>query len=215
MRNKCSRLINILFFATLICSVTISCTVQSSGQPPPDSLDRFVSPEPQIENEPGSTLPAEKPPTALVEQLAATVESPTAVTEQPKITVAPPTTLPDSAADADVLFVSARQTTEGVWSFSVTVSHPDTGWEDYADGWDVVLPDGTVLLTNPDDLFTRLLLHPHENEQPFTRSQSNIQIPPHVTEVTVRAHDLVDGFGGQVVRVDLTVVSGPNFEVQK
>ena len=64
------------------------------------------------------------------------------------------------------------------------------------------------------DPFTRLLLHPHETEQPFTRSQSNLTIPAEVTQVTVRAHDLVDGFGGQEVIVDLTAESGPNFEVE-
>jgi len=49
--------------------------------------------------------------------------------------------------------------------FDVTLSHADTGWEDYADGWRVELEDGTVL-------GTRVLGHPHVNEQPFTRSAS-------------------------------------------
>ncbi len=116
-------------------------------------------------------------------------------------------------ADADVTFVRATESASGTWRFDVTVAHPDTGWEDYADGWDVVLPDGTVLKASADDPFTRLLLHPHENEQPFTRSQSGLTIPEDVTTVTVRAHDLVDGFGGQSVTVDLTQASGENFEV--
>jgi hypothetical protein len=97
----------------------------------------------------------------------------------------------------------------------VTVEHPDTGWEDYADGWDVVAPDDTVLKPDPESPFTRLLLHPHENEQPFTRSQSNIVIPEGVTQVRVRAHDLVDGFGGREVQVDLTVTAGDGFEVER
>ncbi len=118
-------------------------------------------------------------------------------------------------ANADVLFVRAVQTGDETWTFSVTAAHPDTGWEDYADGWDVLLPDGAVILPNPDNPFTRLLVHPHVDEQPFTRSQSRIVIPEEVTAVTVRAHDLLDGFGGQEVTVDLTVDSGPNFEVEK
>ena len=73
--------------------------------------------------------------------------------------------------------------------------------------------DGTVLKPDPESRFTRLLLHPHENEQPFTRSQSNIAIPPNVTQVCVRAHDLVDGYGGREVVVDLTAPSGSDFEV--
>ena len=117
-------------------------------------------------------------------------------------------------ANADVEHV--RAVYDGsTWTFHVTVRHPDTGWEDYADGWDVVLPDGTVLKNSPDDRFTRLLLHPHENEQPFTRSQRNLSIPPNVTQVTVRAHDLVDGFGGREVVVDLTQDAGEGFEMER
>ncbi|GJM41331.1 MAG: hypothetical protein DHS20C20_16130 [Ardenticatenaceae bacterium] len=145
-------------------------------------------------------------PTATEEIEISEAEEPTAV---------PPTPVSSNQADADVLFVSARETAVGLWTFSVQVAHPDTGWEDYADGWDVVLPDGTVAKATENDPFTRLLLHPHETEQPFTRSQSNIPIPPEITTVTVRAHDLVDGFGGQAVMVDLTAVSGDNFEVTR
>jgi hypothetical protein len=70
-----------------------------------------------------------------------------------------------------------------------------------------------VLKPDPDSPFTRLLLHPHESEQPFTRSQSGIAVPPDVAQVHVRAHDLVDGYGGREVVVDLTTPSGPDFEV--
>ena len=118
-------------------------------------------------------------------------------------------------ADADVIFVRAIQQPNGTWTFNVTVAHPDTGWEDYADGWDVVTPDGEVLKPDPDSPFTRHLLHPHVNEQPFTRSQSNITIPDEVTQVIVRAHDIVDGFGGQEVVVDLNRTSGRNFEIER
>jgi len=120
-----------------------------------------------------------------------------------------------NAADADVKFVRAVQDSSSSWTFHVTVRHPDTGWEDYTNGWDVVLPDGTVILPKPDDEFTRLLLHPHETEQPFTRSQSGIVIPQGVSRVTVRAHDLLHGYGGQEVVVDLTATEGENFEVQR
>lgn len=115
--------------------------------------------------------------------------------------------------DANVEYVRAVNNGDS-WTFHVTVRHPDTGWDDYADGWDVVLPDGTVLKRNPDDPFTRLLLHPHETEQPFTRSQSGLVIPNGVTQVTVRANDIVDGFGGAEVVVDLTVASGENFVIE-
>jgi len=116
--------------------------------------------------------------------------------------------------NADVLYVRAVKSSNGTWTFHVTVQHPDTGWEDYANGWDVLTPDDQVLKPDPDSPFTRLLLHPHESEQPFTRSQSGIVIPPGVTQVRVRAHDLVDGYGGRMVLVDLTIQQGEDFEVE-
>ena len=61
----------------------------------------------------------------------------------------------------------------------VTVRHPDTGWDHYADVWRVYLPDGTLLAE-------RILLHPHETEQPFTRSTA-LTVPEGVVELTVIA----------------------------
>lgn len=118
-------------------------------------------------------------------------------------------------ANADVLHVRAVQARDGSWTFHVTVHHPDTGWEDYADGWDVITDRGEILKKSSAGAFTRLLLHPHENEQPFTRNQGGIVVPEDVTRLTVRAHDIVDGFGGAEVTVDLSVVSGPEFEVER
>ena len=112
------------------------------------------------------------------------------------------------AGEADVLDVQIQRAATGAYRIDVTVQHADSGWDHYADRWDVLAPDGSVL-------GTRTLLHPHEHEQPFTRSQSGIIIPADVTNVTVRAHDLVDGFGGQEVVVDLTAVSGENFSVER
>jgi hypothetical protein len=106
------------------------------------------------------------------------------------------------------------QAAGGTWTFHVTVQHSDTGWDDYADGWDVLTPDGTVIKPDPASPFTRLLLHPHVDEQPFTRSQSQILIPPGVTKVRVRAHDLMEEYGGREVVVDLTASSGPDTVVE-
>ncbi len=127
------------------------------------------------------------------------------------------TFIPDIAGvgDVEIVLVSARLTGEETWSFSVTLEHEETGWEDYADGWDVVLPDGVVIKPSPDDPFTRLLGHPHVNEQPFTRSQAGIVIPAEVDTVFVRAHELGDGYSSMVVAVDLTAASGDRFEVQR
>lgn len=133
-------------------------------------------------------------------------------TDQPVTTVAAPAA--QGRGNADVLHVRAVQSSEGTWTFHVTVQHPDTGWEDYADGWDLLTPEGTVLKPDPGSPFTRLLAHPHVDEQPFTRSQGGITIPEGLTQVWVRAHDLVDGYGGRQILVDLTLQSGEGFEVE-
>jgi hypothetical protein len=159
------------------------------------------------------------PPTELAPEPTPMRPSPSA-TLDPTVTVTPvgemsAPTATARGADANVTYVRAVEDADGTWTFHVTVAHPDTGWEDYADGWDVVTPNGQVLKPDPESAFTRTLLHPHENEQPFTRSQRGIEIPEDVTRVRVRAHDIVDGFGGQDVIVDLTAERGPNFEVER
>jgi hypothetical protein len=105
-----------------------------------------------------------------------------------------------------VIFVRATQGSDGLWKFDATVRHNDEGWDHYADAWQVVDLEGNVLAE-------RVLAHPHDTEQPFTRSQSNIDIPPELTQVIVRAKCNVHGFGGQEVAVDLTVPESENFEV--
>ncbi len=90
------------------------------------------------------------------------------------------------ADPAEIVGVTAKQGSGG-WTFSVTLRHGDTGWDDYADGWRVVAVDGTIL-------GTRELLHPHVTEQPFTRSLSNVSIPDGMTEVFIEASTNTDGW---------------------
>ena len=98
------------------------------------------------------------------------------------------------AGEADVLEVSATPTGDGTYRFDVTVRHADTGWDHYADAWEVLSADGTAL-------GTRTLLHPHTDEQPFTRSLTGVRIPDDVAEVTIRARDSVHGHGGKALTV--------------
>ena len=100
------------------------------------------------------------------------------------------------AGEADVVAAEAVREGDGTWRFRVTVAHADEGWDHYADRWQVLTEDGRVL-------GTRVLLHPHENEQPFTRSLGGISIPEDVTKVIVRAHDSVHGNGGAELLVTL------------
>lgn len=98
------------------------------------------------------------------------------------------------AGEADVLKVKVTKERAGSYRFDVTVKHADKGWDHYANKWEVVGPDGKVL-------GTRTLLHPHDDEQPFTRSLGAVRIPSGVESVTVRAYDSVHGAGGKDVQV--------------
>ena len=98
-----------------------------------------------------------------------------------------------AAGPADVIGVEVRGAREAL-TFDVTVRHDDAGWDHYADAWRVVAPDGSVL-------GTRERLHPHADEQPFTRSLSGVTVPAGVPTVTVEAHDSVHGWGGATVDV--------------
>lgn len=91
------------------------------------------------------------------------------------------------ADEVEILSAEATQLSPGYWRFSVTLQHADEGWDHYADLWQVVAPDGTVL-------GERVLAHPHVTEQPFTRSLGNVAIPDDVQQVQIKARDSVHGF---------------------
>jgi hypothetical protein len=50
------------------------------------------------------------------------------------------------------------------------------------------MEDGTVL-------GTRVLLHPHVNEQPFTRSLGGVSVPDGVNEIFIEASTNTTGWG--------------------
>ncbi len=204
MLNKSSIALFVVIIILTSCQST-TVTVDSSEVSEQKEISSPVSETPEVRAEdtaePGDLETAKSTP--VIESVIETEE------------VKETGTMESGTADADVEFVRAVLSADGTWSFSVTVRHPDTGWEDYTNGWDVLTPDGTVLKVKENDPFTRLLLHPHENEQPFTRSQSGITIPDGITMVLVRAHDLVDGYGGKEVNVDLSTASGPGYEVER
>ncbi len=101
---------------------------------------------------------------------------------------------PLRAAEVEILDVVATQS-NGTWHFAVTLKHADSGWDHYADGWEVLTLAGT-------SLGYRTLAHPHVDEQPFTRALSNVKIPSDVTQVMIRARD-TDGWSEITFRVEL------------
>lgn len=101
------------------------------------------------------------------------------------------------ADEVTITDVSVRQTAPDTYHFSVTLKHADTGWDHYANRWEVVGEDGTLF-------GTRVLHHPHVNEQPFTRSLSNVAIPSEVSKVLIRAYDSQHGLSPQEFPVTLS-----------
>jgi hypothetical protein len=98
--------------------------------------------------------------------------------------------------EANIVKVEFTKDAGDSYTFTVTVLHNDTGWEHYADWWRIISQDG-------EELGRRVLLHPHEKEQPFTRSLSGVSLPDELTSVVVEGHDSVHGLGGQTIKVDL------------
>jgi hypothetical protein len=84
------------------------------------------------------------------------------------------------AGEADVIAATAKRNADGTYRIDATIKSRDTGWDYYAERFEVVTQDGKILAT-------RVLLHPHEDEQPFTRELDNVKIPAGVTDIKVRA----------------------------
>ena len=96
----------------------------------------------------------------------------------------------------DVVDATLTAQGDGTFSLDVTMSSPYDSPERYADGWRVLAPDGT-------ELGTHTLTHDHASEQPFTRTQSGLEIPEGVDTVTVEGRDQVSGYGGETREVDV------------
>ena len=99
-------------------------------------------------------------------------------------------------ADPPIINAVVAEKSGGEWRFDVTLSHGDTGWDHYADGWRIIDSAG-------NELGLRMLAHPHVNEQPFTRSLSGVKIPDSVSEVGIQARDNITGWGPEIKVVKL------------
>jgi hypothetical protein len=84
------------------------------------------------------------------------------------------------AGEADVIKATIKKNADGTYRIDATVKSRDRGWDYYADRIQAVTRDGKVL-------GTRVLVHPHDDEQPFTRELDQLKIPPGVKEIVVRA----------------------------
>jgi len=104
--------------------------------------------------------------------------------------------LSTSAYAGEVRIIEVSVECPSSCTFSVTLEHGDQGWGHYANQWDVVTLDGKLLKS-------RVLHHPHEQEQPFTRSLSGVFIPAGESKVKIRARDSKHGYSKQEYIVDL------------
>ena len=109
------------------------------------------------------------------------------------------------ASEIDIVNVVLTKQS-GTWRADVTLNHADTGWKHYADGWRLVDENG-------GEIVKRTLYHPHVNEQPFTRSTSNFQIPSDKKIIFVEAHDLNRGWSPNKVRIDMKTSSGSKYKI--
>ncbi|MBH0009772.1 hypothetical protein [Salinibacterium sp. SWN1162] len=112
-------------------------------------------------------------------------------------TTPPASSSPDAATFfPDVEEVTVTPAGTNLFDFAVTISSAYDTPEQYADGWHVLAPDGTVLGEHT-------LSHDHASEQPFTRTQLGVEIPPGITEVTIEGRDQANGYGGTTITVEL------------
>ena len=104
---------------------------------------------------------------------------------------------------AHVLGANVQKTGDDTYTFSATLRHCDEGWEHYANVWRV---SGEEVENG-----VRELLHPHDDEQPFTRSQANVKA---TGTVVLEASDNIHGAGGSTVTLDLDTFSGDRISLR-
>lgn len=93
---------------------------------------------------------------------------------------------------ASIVSVSSSGDSEN-YTFSVGISSPDTGCEQYANWWEVVTEDGSSLI------YRRILGHSHVNEQPFVRSGGTVSITESQV-IIVGAHMNTSGYGTTIYK---------------
>lgn len=101
------------------------------------------------------------------------------------------------AGPADIEKAVAERLPDGRYVFVATIRHADVDFAHFADRFEVLSMEGDILATRP-------LVHPHVDEQPFTRALvPPVTIPSGIKSVKIRAHDKQHGFGGKEVLIQL------------
>ncbi|WP_405413333.1 hypothetical protein [Maribacter sp. Asnod1-A12] len=102
-------------------------------------------------------------------------------------------------SDSASIFNSNAQVTQvsisgepNAYTFNTTISSPDTGCDQYADWWEIIDLEGKLI-------YRRVLAHSHVDEQPFTRSGSNIPLES-TREVYIRVHMNTTSYSNAVLK---------------
>ena len=101
------------------------------------------------------------------------------------------------ANNISILATAIIHQSHGEYLVNVKLEHRDTGWQHYADEWRTVDSQGNIL-------GSRVLQHPHVNEQPFTRALSNVKLSNELDTVYIEAHDKVHGWTKNRLRIELS-----------
>ena len=112
-----------------------------------------------------------------------------------------------TANEVEILATAIIHQSQGEYVVNVKLKHNDTDWEHYADAWRIVDPQDNII-------GTRRLLHPHVNEQPFTRALNNVKIHDNLTTIYIEAHDKVHGWSKNRLEIDLTKMQGGKLIVE-
>ncbi len=84
----------------------------------------------------------------------------------------------------------------GRFTLSVTMEHHDTGWDHFADGVQVELPDGT-------DLTYRALSHPHLDSDRIEATIAGVSVPQGVDHVVLLTRCSLVGWSAEPYSVKL------------
>ena len=112
------------------------------------------------------------------------------------------------ANSVEIIDATLKKNTDAMWSVSVTLKHADTGWDHYANNWRIINEKGNVI-------GDRVLYHPHVNEQPFTRSLSNVSIKETDRYLYIIAHDTINGWSPEKLKIDLSQLKNGMLKVVK
>ena len=140
--------------------------------------------------------PATEPTAAEIEEVSPAPESAETEEQAEEEPLAGDDTGTTEQQFPDIIGAEITPNGDGTFDIDVTVSSPYDTPERYADAWRVLGPDG-------EELGVRELAHDHQNEQPFTRSLSNVAIPETVEVVTIEGRDQVYGYGGGTLEVEV------------